>query len=114
MEDFKLPPKWIGIMAPSRWLKPFGLFHRRTRMIEVYPVAWIPPWFGLRQYFARVTWNHEVLHAWGSPGCRSLWCLGYEHKRSWMEWLAMPVQLLCGLRFCEYCLSWYLAINRKE
>jgi hypothetical protein len=136
MEDFKLPPRWIGIVAPPRWWKPYGLCHWKTRMIEVYPVAWIPPWFGLRQFFSRLTWNHEALHAWGYPGCRSPWCLGYEAEskerraesetsflftlrsqlyalRFW-EYLAMPLQLLCGLHFCDYCLSWYLAINRKE
>jgi hypothetical protein len=75
-------------------------------MIRVEPPKWIPTWFGLRDFFEVIIWNHEVLHAWGNPGCRRLWCLGYEGA-TWREYLAMPMQLLSGLRFCDGCMSYY-------
>lgn len=107
MTRYKLPIGYIGVFGSSRWLKPYGWFFAKEKRIKIYPPKWIPPWFGLRGWFAdRVIWNHECLHAWGSKGCGSPWCLGYEGCKLW-EYLAMPVQLLAGLRFCGTCKSHY-------
>lgn len=89
-----------------RWFKPFGWCRMADRRIEIWPVAWAPTWFGLRDLFELVTWNHEALHAWGNKGCANVWCLGYEGPK-WKEYLAMPVQLLGGLEFCPECLGHY-------
>lgn len=105
MDVFRLPPGWVGIQG-SRWLKPYGWCDHDGMRIEVYAPKWIPPWFGLRTYFAQVIWNHEALHAWGNPGCGTWWCLGFE-GRNWQEYLAMPVQLLAGLKFCDRCRGYY-------
>ena len=103
---FKLPGNWKVIWNKSRWTKPYGWCSKSERRIDIYPPKWIPPLFGIRKYFAGIIFDHEALHAWGSPGCSSPWCLGYEGK-TWKEYLAMPIQLLAGLRFCKTCKAFY-------
>lgn len=98
-----LPPGWIGVIGEPRWAKPYGWCSRSQKVIEVHAPAWIPAF--MRGYFERITWTHEALHAWGSRGCANVWCLGYEGA-TWKEYLAMPVQLLAGLRFCDVCRSY--------
>lgn len=107
MKKFDVPPGVSTVFHNrARWRKPFGYWHARDRLIEVWPCAWIPTWFGLQRKAERLTFNHEVLHAWGNPGCDRPWCLGYEGA-TWKEWLAMPVQLLAGFRFCGECRDYY-------
>jgi hypothetical protein len=126
---YVIPPGWTGFVLPPRWAKPFGWFDRKSRTLSVWPVAWIPTWFGLRECFTRITWAHEALHAWGNPGCGKPWCLGYEgnrripqndagqvsepENRSMLnEYLVMPLQLAAGLQFCDECSGWYLKIAK--
>lgn len=111
MTKFVLPQNWIAVFhSKPRWLKPFGWFTydrvNNRGVIEVWKVAWIPTWFGLQDYFAGITYNHEALHAWGNRGCKHIWCLGFEGP-NWKEYLAMPIQLFSGLRFCEECMGYY-------
>lgn len=106
MEKFRLPELWAGHTTEPVWGKPYGWCFRSRKLIEIYPPKWIPAWFGLRDFFSRVTWNHECLHAWGNPGCSNPFCPGYEGP-NWKEYLAMPLQLLNGLAFCKKCLSHY-------
>jgi hypothetical protein len=54
--------------------------------------------------------NHEIGHSYGVIGCRRPWCLMWEiqtwipkMKDSWVEKLAAPLQLLCGLKYCKKC-----------
>lgn len=105
MNRFPLPSGWHGITTAPEWLKPYGWYDCAGKYILVSPPAWIPTWFGLRQYFTAVIWNHEALHAWRNPGCDSSWCLGYEGPK-WKEYLAMPFQLLAGFRFCDQCMAY--------
>lgn len=107
MARYTVPRGWVGFIGSARWLKPYGLCSRKEWTISVNPPKWIPMLFGLRGWFAdRTIWNHECLHAWGSRGCGSPWCLGYEGSKL-KEYLAMPLQLLAGLRFCGVCKSFY-------
>ena len=106
MEHLRLPEGWVGIHGRSSWQKPYGRCSRGEKLISVHPPKWIPPWCGLRGFFSEIIWSHEVLHAWGSPGCRHPFCLGYEGPK-WTEYLAMPLQLLAGLYFCNDCMRWY-------
>lgn len=101
-----LPKGWVACFGKARWRKPYGWCARGAKRIDVHPPKWIPRVFGLRGWFTEVIYNHECLHAWGNPGCSSPWCLGYE-GRTWQEYLAMPLQLAAGLRFCGTCKSYY-------
>lgn len=98
-----LPPGWIGVIGEPRWAKPYGWCSHREKVIEVHVPVWIP-WF-LRPKFEDIIWTHEALHAWGNPGCSHPWCLGFEGP-FWLEYLAMPLQLLAGLSFCDLCRSY--------
>ena len=106
MKKLNLPEGWTGEIKESRWKKPYGMCFRARRRVEVYPPKWAPRWFGIREYLARLTWNHEVLHAWGQKECWRPWCLGYEGTKR-KEYIAMPFQLLFGLYFCDDCMSHY-------
>ena len=99
-------PPGVSIIAhpDARWTKPFGWWSAKEQKIEIWPCAWIPTWFGLREGAAALTRQHEILHAWGNPGCNHPWCLGYEGP-TWKEWLVIPIQALAGFRFCKECLS---------
>lgn len=106
MEKMKLPPGWTSVLNESRWKKPYGWCSKSEKRIDIYPPKWIPSLFGIRKYFEGIIYAHEALHAWGSPGCNSPWCLGYEGETG-MEYLAMPIQFLALLRFCDVCRSFY-------
>jgi hypothetical protein len=102
---FRLPTGWTVWWHSPRWWKPFGRYDKSNSLIEIWPVAWIPKFLG-RDKFAEITRSHEALHAWGNPGCRKPWCLGFEGYMLF-EFLFMPIQLLRGLKFCDKCKGYY-------
>ena len=106
MDRFILPVGWTGVVSASRWRKPYGWCSHGEKLVTVIPPAWIPASWGIRYFFEKIIFNHEALHAWGSPGCSRPWCLGYEGK-TWKEYLAMPLQLSAGLYFCDDCMAYY-------
>jgi hypothetical protein len=108
MRKLDLPEGWSSDDPAPRWGKPYGWHSHGDKKVNLYPPKWIPRWFGLRDFFCLTIWNHETLHAWGSPpspGCGNPFCLGYEVPM-W-KYLAMPLQLLNGLLFCNKCMSYY-------
>jgi hypothetical protein len=106
MDTFKLPEGWTYILHPEvKWEKPYGWYKRSTKTIEVWPCGLVPNIFNLRNKAIKLTYNHEVLHAWGNKGCDKPWCLGFESSNA-VENMSVIAQLLYGLRFCDKCLSW--------
>ena len=84
---------------------PFGMTNPKLKQIKLMPPLWSP-----QKVSEGWILDHELAHAWGLKGCRKMRCLMYEpaaagHKANNIiyEFLAKPLQVLYGFRFCPEC-----------